>query len=79
MPPAVKGLANLKFAQFDEQASKGGLIAFDELNFTARKDTSGLRGILHSLRDYVIGESGVDFADRILTREQIEELTSGVG
>ena len=78
MPPAVKGLANLKFAQFDEQASKGGLIAFDELNFTARKDASGLRGILHSLRDYVIGESGVDFADRILTREQIEELTSGV-
>jgi hypothetical protein len=78
MPPAVKGLANLKFAQFDEEASKGGLIAFDELNFTARKDISGLRGILHSLRDYVIGESGVDFADRILTREQIEELASGV-
>jgi len=78
MPPAVKGLANLKFAQFDEEASKGGLIAFDELNFTARKDISGLRGILHSLRDYVIGESGVDFADRILTREQIEELSSDV-
>jgi len=78
MPPAVKGLANLKFAQFDEQASKGGLIAFDELNFMARKDACGLRGILHTLRDYIIGESGVDFADRILTREQIEELTSGV-
>ncbi len=65
MPPAIKGLADIAFAEDDQAIT----IDFSD----HRMSTVGR--VLRRLREYIIGSAGVEEADRIVSDWEIETLT----
>lgn len=63
-PPAIKGLADVHFAE-DEQ-----FLEFSDPQITA----SIVGGIMRRLRDWLIGEKGLEEADKILPGWAVEDL-----
>lgn len=67
-PPAVKGLKGVEFGEAEE-----GVVEFGDVSsYTFSVIGSALRG----LRDWLIGEKGMDVADKVLPTYYIDEVNS---
>lgn len=66
-PPAVKGLKDVNFADAEE-----GVIEFGDSSWA----WSSMASLMRGLREWIIGESGVEAADKVLPNYLLSDLDS---